>query len=224
MVGGPDVTNLVRDRAQNARTSRRIFGTPNWRATLAHKLNRSIHMADKCELSDRTEIRVFHCDGEILVTATGDAPDSGWDVKIEQSPLRIFPAQYNLMRCRRPGIHLPVVTPFKVARAFPMAESVPEITVHHREGSDKVVVEACPEDLAGYGQSTDAAAAGVTATGRSNDLSFDEAFADAVSKLPSSPFADGLTRVVVTEISGMFGGIAGFHELAVTIDATIDGV
>lgn len=180
-------------------------------------------MADKCELSDRTEIRIFYCEGEIVISATGELPDSGWDVKIEQSPLRIFPPQYNLIRCRRAGIHLPVITPFKVSATFPMAERVPEITVHHREGSDKVAVRDCPEELAGYGGAS-VAGSGISATGRSTALSFDEAFADAVSQLPASPVADGLTRVVVTEISGMFGGIAGFHELAVTVDATIDGI
>lgn len=181
-------------------------------------------MAEKCELSDRTTIEIYFCDGQLVITASGDLPDPGWDVKIEQSPLRIFPAQYNLVRCRRPGIHAQVITPFKVSRTFPMAESVPEITVHHRDGSDKVAVQDCPDTLSGYGHSGSLTAGATTATGRSNNLSFDEAFADAVDQLPPSPVADGLTRVVVTEISGMFGGFAGFHELAVTVEASIDGV
>ena len=63
------------------------------------------------------------------------------------------------------------------------------------------------------------------ATGFSKKLSFDEAFADAVAKLPpiEPPVADALSQVHVLEIGGRFGGIAGFHDLFVRVSRTHDG-
>lgn len=184
-------------------------------------------MSTTCELAGRSTVRVLQCEGHILVCASGDLPSPGFDIAIEQSPLRIFPPQYNLVQCRRPGVFPQVITPYRICRSFPLADSVPEITVHHADGTDKITVEPCKDDLAGYGDSCrygDDDQGGVPATGRSSTLSFDEAFADAVAQLPPSTVADGLTRVKVTEIGGLFGGIVGFHEMFVKIRADIDGI
>jgi hypothetical protein len=58
----------------------------------------------------------------------------------------------------------------------------------------------------------------------SRNLSFDEAFADAAGKLPQPfpPHPDSLTSVTVVEIGGLFGGVAGFHHLFVTIRGSSD--
>lgn len=192
-------------------------------------------MAQNCEHAECTSVRIYQCEGQILICVAGDLPHPGYDVNIEQSPLRIFPPQYNVMRCPKPGAFPQVITPYKVSRSFPMAEQVPEITVHHAGGTQKVAVEPCPDELADYVHSCQPAPAyggideatgvtGVTATGRSTNLSFDEAFADAVGQLPASPVIDGMTRVTVAEIGGLFGGIAGFHELFVKVNASIDGL
>lgn len=64
------------------------------------------------------------------------------------------------------------------------------------------------------------------ATGFSADLSFDEAFRDALAGLPpldDSGVADQLATVRVIDIAGLFGGIAGFHHLAVRVRRTVDG-
>jgi hypothetical protein len=63
------------------------------------------------------------------------------------------------------------------------------------------------------------------AAGFSKRLSFDEAFADALAKLPPLEVegADVLSRVHVVEIGGLFGGIAGFHDLFVSVCRTHDG-
>jgi hypothetical protein len=60
--------------------------------------------------------------------------------------------------------------------------------------------------------------------GYSNKLSFDEAFADALKKLPSPSmkFPDMMETVEVVHIGGTFGGIAGFHRLEVRIRAYPD--
>lgn len=184
-------------------------------------------MPASCERAERSTIRIFQCDGSLLICAEGDLPSPGFDATIEQSPLRIFPPQYNLLRCRRPGVFPQVITPYRICRSFPLGDKVAEITVHHAEGSDKVATEPCEQDLHGYEESCrygDDDHGGVPATGRSATLSFDEAFADALAQLPASTVSDGQTRVKVTEIGGLFGGIAGFHELFVKIRADIDGI
>jgi len=60
--------------------------------------------------------------------------------------------------------------------------------------------------------------------GYSNKLSFDEAFADAIKKLPpaSVKFSDMLETVEVVQVGASFGGIAGFHRLEVRIRAYPD--
>ncbi|MDC0723383.1 hypothetical protein [Nannocystis bainbridge] len=60
--------------------------------------------------------------------------------------------------------------------------------------------------------------------GYSNKLSFDEAFADALKKLPppSVKFPDMLETVEVVQIGASFGGIAGFRRLEVRIRAYPD--
>ena len=62
------------------------------------------------------------------------------------------------------------------------------------------------------------------ATGYSNKLSFDEAFADALKRLPppAVKFPDMLETVEVVHIGGSFGGIAGFHRLEVRVRAYPD--
>ncbi|WAS90410.1 hypothetical protein [Nannocystis punicea] len=62
------------------------------------------------------------------------------------------------------------------------------------------------------------------AIGYSNKLSFDEAFADALKKLPppSVKFPDMLETVEVVQIGASFGGIAGFRRLEVRIRAYPD--
>lgn len=62
------------------------------------------------------------------------------------------------------------------------------------------------------------------ATGYSNKLSFDEAFADALKKLPppAVKFPDMLETVEVVHIGGSFGGIAGFHRLEIRVRAYPD--
>ena len=60
--------------------------------------------------------------------------------------------------------------------------------------------------------------------GFSKKLSFDEAFADAIARLPKiePSHPDTLETVRVVEIGGLFGGIAGFHDLYVRVCRTHD--
>ncbi len=182
------------------------------------------------ELAQRNRIRAFRAGRYLLIVAQGDLPTPGYDVKIEQSPIRIFPPQFNLLRRERPGVWPDVIQPYRYGEVVPYPPDQSAVTVHHRDGRDDVQIEACGEDLAAFagvfGDRRDEAARSTAreATGISRNLSFDEAFADALSQLPppTTQHPDQLTSVVVVETGGLFGGFAGFHHLYVRIQGSSD--
>jgi hypothetical protein len=182
------------------------------------------------ELAQRTRIRAFRAGRYLLVVAEGDLPTPGYDVNIEQSPIRIFPPQFNLLRRERPGVWPDVVQPYRYGEVVLYPPDQPVVTVHHRDGQDAVEIEGCGENLAGFAAAVGdrhGEAVGSSqreATGMSRNLSFDEAFADALAQLPppASQHPDQLTSVVVVETGGLFGGFAGFHHLYVRIQGSSD--
>lgn len=185
-------------------------------------------IASGWELAQRTAIRAFRAGRHVLIVAEGDLPTPGYQVDILQSPLKIFPPQFNLLRRRRPGVWPQVITPYLYGEVVHFPADQPAVTVHHAEGQDHVDIEACGEDLREFA----VAVAGSPdlpcppgaeqATGFSRNLSFDEAFADALTGLPPAepPFPDALTRIRVLEVGALFGGIAGFHDLFVRVCRT----
>lgn len=186
-------------------------------------------MNSECVLASRNKIRAFRAGTEVLIVAEGELPSPGFDVDIRISPLRIFPQQFNLLRCPKPGFFPQVITPYRYSETVAFPEDQERVTVHHADGADQVDIERSGDELAAYvqavyGTNGRAAADGAEeATGFSNKLSFDEAFADALAKLPPSDaiLADALARVEVLEIGGLFGGFAGFHHLFVRVSRTI---
>ncbi len=185
-------------------------------------------MKTGCELSTRTAIRAFYAHEHLLIVAEGELPTPGFRVDIEQSPIQIFPPQFSLLRCPLPGVFPQVVTPFRYAESFRVGERPEAVTVFHAEGSDEVRVEDYGRALAPYAQTVgpdeECPEGADQATGFSKNLSFDEAFAEAVANLPpiEDPHPDQLQRVRVLEIGALFGGIAGFSDLTVTVCRTHD--
>jgi len=56
-------------------------------------------MTANCQLAQRTLLRAFRAGKYVLIVAEGELPTPGFDVDIEQSPLRIFPPQFNSSTC-----------------------------------------------------------------------------------------------------------------------------
>ena len=183
----------------------------------------------KCELADRSSIRAFRVGKHVLIVAEGELPDPGFDVDIVQSPLRIYPQQFNLLRCRLPGVYPEVVTPYVYAETVTFPEDRDQVTVHHAEGSDQVDIAECGDELSAYVTAIQGSPdrpcpdGAEEAVGFSRTLSFDQAFANALANLPPSdaPFADALARVEVLEVGGLFGGFPGFNHLFVRVCRTI---
>jgi hypothetical protein len=186
-------------------------------------------MQRNCELSTRTSVRAYYAAGNLLLVAQGELPTPGYEVDIEQSPVRTFPPQYNLRRCPLPGVWPDVVTPFTHSESFHIGGTQPEqVTVHHAEGTDQVPIEECGPELAPYAAAFGGGAERTCpegadeATGFSKDLSFDQAFAAALAQLPpvEPTHPDQMETVRVLEIGAFFGGIAGFNDLWVRICRT----
>ncbi|WP_305783509.1 hypothetical protein [Symbioplanes lichenis] len=157
---------------------------------------------------------------QILIVAEGKLPSPGFEVDIAEDPRRIFPQQFDLVRRPLDGFFPQVVTPYTYSESvlFPADQAV--VTVHHAEGSDEVRIQKCGRELAAYKRAV--ADKGDEATGFSKNLSFDEAFANAVAALPPSttPIADGIETIVVQEIGGLFGGFFPRRDLFVRVRRT----
>lgn len=187
-------------------------------------------MTVTCELAQRTKIRAFRAQQYVLIIAGGELPMPGFKVDIAQSPLKIFPQQFNLLRCPRPGIWPQVITPYRYAETVRFPADQPTVTVHHADGTDQVDTEECGKELTEYVRAINGDAdrpcpqGADQATGFSKNLSFDEAFANARANLPpvKSPVSDTLEQIQVVAIGGLFGGIAGFNDLFVRICRTHD--
>ena len=182
-----------------------------------------------CELASRTGIRAFRVRQHVLIVADGELATPGFEVDIVQSPLRIYPQQFNLLRCRLPGVFPQVVTPYVYAETVTFPEEQTQVTVHHADGADRVDIADCGDELSQYAAAVQGSpdrrcpAGADEAVGFSRELRFDEAFANALANLPPSdaPFADALARVEVLEVGGLFGGFPGFHHLFVRVCRTI---
>ena len=183
-------------------------------------------MKVKCELANRKSIRAFYVKEHLLIAAEGTLPTPGYSVDITQLPIRIWPPQYSVLQCPKPGIWPDVLSPYKYSELFSIGSQPDEITVHHAEGSDQVKVEdvlqGCEPLVVALGG--DGAIDGDEATGFSKNLSFDEAFANALHSLPPirDPHPDLLETISVVDSGALFGGIAGLREFWVRVRRTHD--
>jgi hypothetical protein len=94
-----------------------------------------------CVLAERTRIRAFRAGADVLIVAEGELPSPAFEADIVESPLLIFPPQFNLLRCPLSGIFPQVVTPFVYAERVRFPEDQPTVTVHHAGGVDVVDIE-----------------------------------------------------------------------------------
>ncbi len=181
------------------------------------------------EPANRTELRAFRLpSNHLLVAARGENPTPGYAVDLEQSLIRIFPPQFVLRRRQLPGFWAQVVTPYQRSEivSYPAEQST--IRIHHAEGFDDTTIEELDERVARFTSTVSsnyqtAPEGSDEATGFSANLSFDEAFADALANLPEpkEPVADQLQRIEVQETGALLGGIVGFHHMFVRVSRTL---
>jgi hypothetical protein len=95
------------------------------------------------ELAPRGEYSAARKAGAVTIRATGESPTAGYEVKLVQSPLRIWPPQWMLARKPPDGIVAQVITPFDVAATFNADEPVRRVVVS--DGAGKHTLEVAQE-------------------------------------------------------------------------------
>jgi hypothetical protein len=79
--------------------------------------------------------------GQVTITATGENPTAGYETKLVQSMLRIWPPQYLLARKPPDGMVAQVITPFKVTASFKASDPIKQVTVTDGAGKHQVAVK-----------------------------------------------------------------------------------
>lgn len=191
--------------------------------------------------------RAVYNDGFVVIHAVISVTATNYEPFLERSPILIFPPSHDFYALEKQTAEIgaQIILPKSVTQTFHTPGGKPQsLTISAK--SNKVEVKVDDMDplapstqvLTGVfkeGQEGGAVALGGggeipsphkntiafndVGTGYSRSFSFEEAFEDAVRKLPSAPNPiDALTSVRVTGIGAEFGGIAGMHRLWVTIN------
>ena len=176
-------------------------------------------MQNVLELAEVEHAAAMWIDGQVRIQVSGEVPESCWVVEIEQSPLDVWPPHFLVNRHRTSPICAQVMTPYVVANCFVTGQRPEQITLVHKGGQMEVEVKDGAETPV-VARPGDADGEYDEAEGRSHRrFSFDEAFTNAVAALPvpDQAVADQLENIVVAEIWGEVGGIAGSHDLVVRV-------
>jgi hypothetical protein len=177
-----------------------------------------------CLPSTCTEITAIYLVNRLIIRAKGTKPTPCHEVRIRRSPNLIFPPQYIVETCSKPGICIDVIAPFDVSEVFlaPQSESV---RVHCSDGVKVVPVTVVKTATSGGTvkllSGEPVASSRREAVGYSESFDLAEAFQDALKALPPEehPFPDKLITIRVSEVGGLFGGIVGFHKMFIRIEA-----
>lgn len=179
----------------------------------------------ECQLANVHQAWAFQVADHLVIAVDVELPSRGFDVEIVLGPEDVEPPSFDVLRCARPGFWPPAIERRREAQVLREGSGRETITVKGEAGSVQVPVQDLLEVAPGVAARSGpfppdgGEDGGAEAIGMSGNLSFDEAFADALSKLPGdmASFPDELTTVQVTGVSGWFGGIAGFHHLVVRV-------
>jgi len=159
---------------------------------------------NNCYLVNATTINAYWAHGLLFLKADGHAECPQF-VSISETPLTIYPPEYQIMTCACPEIGS---FPYDVHAWFNLAEKPETVTVHTASGPQKVEVTDFPPDLSEE-IATPAALAKKPAEGEvigisPNSWDINRAIKDAISKLQKE--YPGNVNATVTEIGVVAGG------------------
>jgi hypothetical protein len=107
-----------------APTTRAVFGMPaGW------------------ELAPSATYTARQSAGTVTIKATGQHNTGGYQMKLVESPLRIYPPQWMLAQKAPDGIVTQAITPFDVSASFKADEPVKSLRVSDAAGQHDVNVE-----------------------------------------------------------------------------------
>jgi|SRR5687768_9795627 hypothetical protein len=93
------------------------------------------------ELATNATYSATQSAGEVTIAARGENSSAGYETKLVQSPLRIWPPQYLLAVKKPDGPAAEVMTPFEVTASFKADDPVETVSVRDASGLQKVMVE-----------------------------------------------------------------------------------
>jgi hypothetical protein len=96
---------------------------------------------DGWALVKKAEYTASQTPGDVTVVARGEHSTGGYEAKLVESPLKIWPPQY-LLVCKKPdGPATQVISPFEVKATFKTKELVKKVVVTDAAGKHEVKVD-----------------------------------------------------------------------------------
>src|SRR4051812_10224545 len=103
--------------------------------------SRPLGVPDGWELVKKAEYTASQTPGDVTVVARGEHPTGGYETKLVESPLKIWPPQY-LLVCKKPdGPATQVISAFEVKARFKTKELVKKVVVSDAAGKHEVKVD-----------------------------------------------------------------------------------
>jgi hypothetical protein len=101
---------------------------------------RVLGLEEGWELAPKANYSAEQRGGQVTITANGESATAGYQVKLVQSPLRIWPPQWLLAHKKPDGAVAQVITPYEVSASFKAQEPVEWLKVTDARGSMHVPV------------------------------------------------------------------------------------
>ena len=92
------------------------------------------------EIAPRADYTARQAAGQVTITANGENPTGGYEVKLVESPLRIWPPQWILAHKKPDGPVTQAITPFETSASFKSDRKVATVVVNDASGRRMVNV------------------------------------------------------------------------------------
>lgn len=92
------------------------------------------------EIAPRADYTARQAAGRVTITAKGESPTTGYEVKLIESPLRIWPPQWILAHKKPEGAAGQAITPFETSASFKADRRVATVIVNDASGRRTVSV------------------------------------------------------------------------------------
>ncbi len=149
--------------------------------------------------------------GKVTLTARGQHRTGGFAVRFQDTPIDVFPPEYELRHVRPTGMVTQAITPFEQTTRFPAADPVGRVVVHDAQGRHEIEVTG-----------NAVAPGGAPFVGTSESGDFGEALAAAIAAAKEGLHST-LVLWTLRDVSGESGGFVAVNRLSVTIEARVPG-
>lgn len=168
------------------------------------------------ELAAVTQAKAYQIGDFLVMHIAGEKPSGCHLVDLERSLLDVEPPAFIATWFVPPNVRcVPEPVLYEYQEEFLVGPRREAVTLYHAEGEMSVEVEDLTPRTTGMviGPGTRAS----EAVGFSDTFAFDEAFRDAIDKIPVPPIPDWLATYTVLEIGAEIGGITRMNRMFVRV-------